>query len=165
MRLLFYILFFAFLFLGCAAKKKTDKSMVAYSESFIDENIDSKKKTLSSWNDLFSFSESENIVINIKRYDTTAKPDSVGMYPLKEEQTISSTRNTEAKQTLTGEQKEKAQQTKKKRTQEKSKSNERLKTGYSVDVAGGNNIVWLWVFFSVIGILVLYFLIKKLIKL
>lgn len=164
MRLFIYIIAASFLFFGCATQRKTDKIIVSSEDSKIDENIISEKKTLLTWSDLLSFRESEDIEINIKKYDTTAKPDSTGRFPLIEEQTLKSNRNTQKEQIVSGEKKTESNLTKIKRTERKIKSNERLKTGYSMDVAGGNYIVWLWIALAIIGGVLLYFLIPKVFK-
>lgn len=164
MRLLIYIIAVSFLFLGCATQRKSDKTIVSSEDSKIDENITLEKKSLLTWSDLLSFRESEDIEINIKKYDTTAKPDSTGKYPLMEEQTLKSNRNTQKEQISSGEKKIETNFTKIKRSKRKIRSTEHLKTGYSVDVAGGNYIVWLWIALAVVGGVILYLLIPKVLK-
>lgn len=95
------ILLFSIFFFSCASQKKSDKHLYATSISDIDVNIQKEINSGLSLIDWSKFFESEDTEIYIRRYDTTAKPDSTGKFPLKEEEVRKSIRNTGKEQQTT----------------------------------------------------------------
>lgn len=100
------LLFLVFL-ISCASRKKTDSHLSA--SSVLDTNLSVTGRSADNlWRtDWSRFFESEDMDIYIRKYDTSAKPDSAGNYPLKEEERIRSNRNTrKEQQTAAGESKQ-----------------------------------------------------------
>lgn len=155
---------YAYLFLlvlivaSCASQKKTDKHTLASSSLESMEIMYKKSSDNLSEFDWSMLHEFENLEINIKRYDTQAKPDSLGNYPLKEEETRKS-----RKKTRKEEQKQKEEQ------KEENEDSQLQSTDYndfqatentqsSTDVGSPFNLNWLWL---LIVLVPAYYLIKK----
>lgn len=137
------LLFFTFAF-SCASHKNTEKHLSASSTSNTNW---SKKEDLQiglSQIDWSKFFESEDLEIYIRRYDTSAKPDSTGNYPLKEEETRKSKRNTEKEQqTTTDETKQDNSETNYK-SDNQTKIDQTEKKESSTEVGSPFNLNWLW---------------------
>ncbi|MFC4673446.1 hypothetical protein [Dysgonomonas termitidis] len=100
-------LLFFFIFLSsCASRKKKDSHLSVSSASGASLSVTGRSAD-SLWHaDWSRFFESEDTDIYIRKYDTAAKPDSAGNYPLQEEKNIRSRRNAQKEQqTAAGESK------------------------------------------------------------
>lgn len=118
--------------------------MFASSISDIDLNIKKEINSGLSQIDWSKFFESEDMEIYIRRYDTSAKSDSTGNYPLKEEETRKSKRNTEKEQqTTTDETKQKNSETNF-NADNQIKIDQTEKKESSTDVGSAFNLNWLW---------------------
>lgn len=137
------MLFSVFVF-SCASQKKSDKHLSTSSISDIDLNIKKEINSGLSQIDWSKFFESEDMEIYIRRYDTTAKPDSTGSYPLKEEETRKSKRNTEKEQQTT------TDETKQENTETNYNADNQIKIEQtekkesSTEVGSPLNLNWLW---------------------
>lgn len=138
---IFLLVVFSF---SCVSQKKSDKHLSASSVSDIDLNIKKEVNTnlyQKDWSKLF---ESEDMEIYIRRYDTSASPDSTGNYPLKEEETRKSKRNSEKEQqTTTDETKQENSETNYK-ADNQSKIEQIEKKETSTEVGSPFNLNWLW---------------------
>ena len=138
------ILLFSVFIFSCASQKKFDKHLSASSISDIDLNIKKEINSGLSQIDWSKFFESEDMEIYIRRYDTSAKPDSTGNYPLKEEETRKSKRNTEKEQQTT------TDETKQENTETNYKADNQIKIEQiekkesSTDIGSPFNLNWLW---------------------
>ena len=138
------ILLFSVFVFSCASQKKSHKHLSASSISDIDLNIKKEINSGLSQIDWSKFFESEDMEIYIRRYDTTAKPDSTGGYPLKEEETRKSKRNTEKEQQTT------TDETKQENTETNYNADNQIKIEQtekeesSTEVGSPFNLNWLW---------------------
>lgn len=131
-------------FFSCASQKKSDEHLSASSISDIDLNIKQEINSGLSQVDWSKFFEYEDMEIYIRRYDTTAKPDSTGNYPLKEEENRKSKRNTEKEQQTT------TDETKQENTEIEYDANNQIKIEQtkkkesSTEAGSPFNLNWLW---------------------
>lgn len=138
------ILLFSVFIFSCASQKKSDKHLSASSISDIDLNIKKEMNSGLSQIDWSKFFESEDIEIYIRRYDTTAKADSTGNYPLKEEETRKSKRNTEKEQQTTTDATKQENSETNYKADNQTKIEQTEKKESSTEVGSPFNLNWLW---------------------
>lgn len=146
------------IFVSCASHKKSEKYLD------IDARLKSieefNRKTLSKISE-FDWSlthEFEDLDINIKRYDTQAQPDSLGNYPMKEEENRKSRREKQKEEQKQKEGQKEESEISITEIDDANKIVATEDTDDSTDVGSPFNLNWLW--FLIIPALV-YYLIKK----
>ena len=153
-----YIFLFVIVLNSCASQNRTDKHVL---DSSLLNKIEKLNKEISSNTSEFVLStlfEFEDMEINIKRYDTQAQPDSLGHYPLKEEETRKSKKNIQKEdQKQKEEQKEEKEEYQSQITSENNiETIENIQS--STDIGSPFNLNWFWL---LIIPFIVYYLIKK----
>jgi len=152
------ILLFLVLFISCASRKKSDKHISASSISGIDLNINKAKDNSLHQFDWSIVRDNIDLDINIKDYDTSANPDSVGNYPLKSETNIKSKRKTETEQQKVTEESKKENANTHYTANNQTVTEETEHIESSTEAKSPFNLNWLWLLIiPVAG----YLLIKK----
>lgn len=91
------LLFIVFL-VSCACRNSSNRSLSASSASGVDWNVNKTVNAGVSQTDRSKVFDMQDLDISIREYDTAAKPDSAGNYPLKREENIKQRRRTENEQ-------------------------------------------------------------------
>ncbi len=162
MKQIAYILSLFILLSSCAARKKVEKErvndIVTMTKETVVSQSDSTVKSVSEEHT----EETVTTDIYIRQYDTSLPPDTAGNYPLKEEQFITTVKNkdTKAKKEVKKAASENVASETESTTEDH--STEKTDTDTSVEVAGGNRIVWLYIGLVLIGLVLFYlFFIRK----
>ncbi|MDR2004387.1 MAG: hypothetical protein LBQ74_15265 [Prevotella sp.] len=90
-----YVLLLIVLIVSCASRNSSNRNLSASSVSGVDWNVNKTVNAGVSQIDWSKVFDMQDLDISIREYDTTAKPDSAGNYPLKREENIKQRRETE----------------------------------------------------------------------
>lgn len=95
---LLYVLFLIVFLVSCACRNSSSRNLSASSASGVDWSLNKTVNAGVSQTDWSKVFEMQDLDINLREYDTSAKPDSAGNYPLKREGNIKYGRRTENEQ-------------------------------------------------------------------